>query len=489
MPDLPAQNRPAPDAPSVKEPKIYRVGTLVYSRRTLLQVMFWMLWGDFFFTLMEGLNPSLIPLQLRWAGAGDTLIGILSSSLPSAVAFFWFPMVGTQSDRHRGRLGRRRPFLLWCTPPVVISLVLLGAAKPAGAWVHGLLSGFGWSGLTPAGCTIAWIGVCVVVFLLFNAYILQVYACLFVDVIPQEVMGKFFGFYRAIGALGSLVFNRWILGWAEACTFHIYCLVGLLYACAFYLIVWRVKEGEYPPPPPKPAGGPLGAIRGYFRECFRHRFYLTFYLVTVFSWASLAPLAFVVFFGTQAGRPDYAATLGLTLQEFGEVKGWTFLIQIPIYFVTGWFVDRYHPLRVALLGMMLTSVSYFCCFGFIRSSSSLLLWWCVNQAGFAVFMGASATMAPRLFPKDRYGQFVSANAIFGITSLIIAPPLVGLLLEVIRDYRYVFIFSGLCTAIAFVACVALFRQWQGYGGDRSYAPPQSANAVCAPESAGKPATS
>ncbi len=458
-------------------PRVYRVGTLVYTRGALLQVMFWMLWGDFFFTLMEALNPSLIPLQLRWAGAGDTLIGILSTSLPSAVAFFWFPVVGTQSDRHRGRLGRRRPFLLWCTPPVVLSLVLLGAAKPAGAWVHGLLAAAGWAGSTAAGCTIAWIGVCMVVFLVFNAYILQVYACLFVDVIPQEVMGKFLGLYRAIGALGSLVFNRWLLGWSEAYTLHIYGLIGLLYAGAFFLIVWRVKEGDYPPPPPKPPGGPWGAIRGFLRESFTHRFYLNFYLVTFFTWASLSPLSFVIFYGTQAGRPDYAATLGLTLQEFGQVKGWTFLIQVPIFFIAGFFVDRFHPLRVAVLGMLLTSVSYFCCFWFIDSSSTLLLWWGLNQAAFAVFMGASATLAPRLFPRGKYGQFVSANAIFGITSLVIAPPIVGLLLESIRDYRYVFIFSGVCTTITLVACVTLFRQWRKLGGDQHYTPPETALGV------------
>ena len=484
----PQSNKALPPASpaNVAGARTYRVGTLVYTRRTLLQVMFWMLWGDFFFTLREALNPSLIPLQLRWAGAGDTLIGILGTSLPSAVAFFWFPVAGTQSDRHRGRLGRRRPFLLWCTPPVVLSLILLGAAKPSGAWVHKMLGVVGWAGSTAAGCTIAWIGVCVLVFLVFNAYILQEYACLFVDVIPQEVMGRFLGLYRAIGALGSLVFNRWMLGWAEGYTFHIYCLIGLLYAAAFLLIVWRVKEGDYPPPSPKPAGGPVGAIKGFLRESFTHRFYLNFYLVTFFSWASFVPLSFVIFFGTRAGRPDYAATLGLTLQEFGQVKGWTFLIQVPVFFIAGYFVDRFHPLRVAMLGMLLTSLSYFCCFWFIHSSSTLLLWWGLTQAAFAIFMGASATLAPKLFPRDKYGQFVSANAIFGIISLVVAPPIVGLLMESIRDYRYVFIFCGICTTITFVACIALFLQWRKLGGDLHYTPPNTDRGDPKPDFTGNP---
>jgi hypothetical protein len=66
---------------------------------------------------------------------------------------------------------------------------------------------------------------------------------------------------------------------------------------------------------------------------------------------------------------------------------------------------------------------------------------------------------------------VSANLIFGITSLIVAPPAIGLLMEYIRDYRYSFIFSGLGNFLAFVACIALFRQWRQLGGDKGYQAP------------------
>ena len=46
-------------------PKTYRVGTLTYTKSQLFQVMFWMLWGDFFFQLLESVTPALEPLQLR----------------------------------------------------------------------------------------------------------------------------------------------------------------------------------------------------------------------------------------------------------------------------------------------------------------------------------------------------------------------------------------------------------------------------------------
>ena len=465
-PEIPPATPPVPQGP-----KVYRVGTLVYTRSALIEVMFWMLWGDFFFQIMSLLPAGVIPLQLRWEGASDTLIGLLCSSLPAVISFFLTPVVGVMSDRHRGRLGRRRPFLMWCTAPVVLSLVLLGAARPMGTLWHQALVPLGGAHLTVAPCTVIWLGLCTTVFVIFNNFAGAAYQYMFADVIPQEVMGKFVGLYRAIGAIGSLAFNYWALGQAETNTLHVYALIALLYAGAFYLIVWRVKEGEYPPPAPKPSGGRLGSIKGYCLECFTHRFYLNYYCLSLFFYGTLPALSFVVFFATQAGKPGYAPTLGLTLQEFGHVKGWTFLAQIPVYFLIGPIIDRFHGIRLVMVGLFLTSLSYFCCFWFIHGAASLLFWWCFNQVAIAIYSAAGMTMSPRLLPRDRYGQFLSANSTLGWITLMITPPLWGLLLGTIRDYRYVFVFCGICTAIAFLASVTLFLQWKQLGGDRHYTPP------------------
>ncbi len=468
--DTPTPDTPTPDTSA---PKLHKVGTLAYTRGALIQVMFWMLWGVFFFQLLQSLPAMVVPLQLRWAGASDTLIGF-KSSLSSLVVFFWFPVVGSWSDRHRGLLGRRRPFILWSIPLMLGCLFLFAVAKPGGGLVYAALLGLGLGEtLTAASCTVGWIFVALVVFMLVNALLVQGYGCLVADVIPPEVMGKFTGFYRALGALGSLAFNRWALGWAEAYTVEVYAVVGLLYAAAFLLIVWQVKEGDYPPPPPKPKGGKLGAVKTYLRESFGHPLYLNFYLATFFNWASLAPIGYLVFFATDAGQPGYAATLGLSLDEFGKVKGWTFLVQIPVFLIVGQFVDRFHPVRVAILGMFLESVTFLCCYWFTHDANSLLFWLCLNQAAIAVYLGAYMALAPRILPRERYGQFLSANGIFGITSLIIAPPLVGKLLEVIRDYRYIYLLCGLCTALSMLASWTLYLQWKKHGGDAGYTPPET----------------
>ncbi len=452
------------------------MGTLSYTRAALLQVMFWMLWGVFFFQLLQSLPSMVVPLQLRWEGASDTLIGF-KSSLSSLVVFLWFPVVGSWSDRHRSPLGRRRPFLLWSIPLILGCLLLFALAKLGGALVHGLLAGLGLGEtVTVADCTIGWILVALVLFMLANALLVQAYGCLIADVIPSEVMGKFTGLYRALGALGSLVFSRWVFGWVEANTLLVYAVIGLMYAGAFLLLAWRVKEGAYPPAPPKAKGGRIGAVKTYLRECFSHRFYLNFYVATFFNWASLAPMAYIVFFATKAGQPGYAETLGLSLDEFGKVKGWTFLVQIPVFLIVGQFVDRFHPVRIAVVGMFLETVSYLGCYWFIRDANTLLLWLCINQVAIAIYLGAFAALAPRLLPRERYGQFLSANGVFGIISLIMAPPLVGRLMDAIRDYRYVYLLCAFCTALAMLASWTLYLQWKKLGGDADYTPPDTTTA-------------
>ena len=125
-----------------------------------------------------------------------------------------------------------------------------------------------------------------------------------------------------------------------------------------------------------------------------------------------------------------------------------------------------------MVGLFLTSVSYFCCFWFVHGAASLQFWWCLNQAAIAIYLAAYLTILPRLLPLSRYGQFMSANQTFGYIGLVITPPLCGLLLETIRDYRYVFVFCGMSTGFACIACITLFLQWKKYGGDLHYKTPE-----------------
>ena len=65
---LPSTEPPALPYESPRE-KTWAVGTLVYDRRALYNVFFWMLWGDFCLMLMDsGVAPNLVTLQLGKQG-------------------------------------------------------------------------------------------------------------------------------------------------------------------------------------------------------------------------------------------------------------------------------------------------------------------------------------------------------------------------------------------------------------------------------------
>ena len=63
---------PMPANPSAK---VFRAGSLIYSKKGLFILFAWMLWGDFCFTLMEAVVPSILPLKLRSLGSANVLTG------------------------------------------------------------------------------------------------------------------------------------------------------------------------------------------------------------------------------------------------------------------------------------------------------------------------------------------------------------------------------------------------------------------------------
>ena len=449
----------------------FTVGTLSYTRSALLAVMFWMLWANLCLQIMEYL-PTIIPLQLKWLGASDKLIGFIKDSLPSILTVAFVPIIGMQSDRHRGPMGRRKPFLLWCTIPLCLFLVLLGFAEPLARSLHSLVGGLH-PLLTPSAIGISLVLLFSAGFFFFNLYIMQVYQYLIVDVIPQEAMGTFTGIVRAIGALAGFIFNRWLFGYAETKVWAIYAGCALLYAFAFYLLIWRVKEGAYPPPDSTAERlGPIKFVQRYARECFTNSFYLKLFSVALFYWSAWVPfVTFAVFYATRNAGADYAPSLGVDVAEFGRIRGWTLLPKVFIFLALGPVIDRFHSLRILLIGIVLVAVSYLAGFFVVHTPNQFLWWWLTNEMAQAVFQLAYLAMFPVLLPRDKFGQYFSANQLFFSAGLIASPFLCGCVMDYVKDYRYLYIWSATSAFIAMVFAFALYRHWKRLGGDTHYAAP------------------
>ena len=117
----------------------YTVGTLSYTKMGLVSLFGWLLRGDFCFQVMESLNPAIIPLKLRSLDAPNWAIALIMVTLPGILNRTICPWVSFKSDRHRGPLGRRIPFILYTLPFLTGFLLLLGFSEQIGRALHSIL--------------------------------------------------------------------------------------------------------------------------------------------------------------------------------------------------------------------------------------------------------------------------------------------------------------------------------------------------------------
>ena len=201
MSDLPVSGVASPiDSPGAAAaggPVTYRTGTLKYTMAGLVSMLIWMLWGTFIFTLMEAILPQVMPFLLKDLGASNELIQLLNKSIAYALTFFLSPVVSFSSDRHRGKRGRRMPYMIWSTPFVGICLILIGFYRDLTHWLVGSDGTFS---APIATMYIVVFAVLLVAFDLANIFVMDVYYYLFNDVVPE----KFFTRFQAIfGIVGS----------------------------------------------------------------------------------------------------------------------------------------------------------------------------------------------------------------------------------------------------------------------------------------------
>ena len=97
---------------SLSKEQTFSCGSLIYTKRGLVAMFAWMLWGDFCFTMMEAVVPSIIPLKRNGLGASSTLISLMMTSVPAVFNFTITPTISIWSDRLRTKWGRRMPFII-----------------------------------------------------------------------------------------------------------------------------------------------------------------------------------------------------------------------------------------------------------------------------------------------------------------------------------------------------------------------------------------
>jgi Na+/melibiose symporter-like transporter len=425
-----AATTPAPGTTNGR--RIYTCGTLRYTAAGLVTIFFWLLFGDFCWTLFNTAIPGILPLKLNQMGASDTTVSMLVRVLGTGIAMLLGPIVSFKSDRYRSRLGRRIPFLLWSTPLVGLFMILMGCYEDLTQLLVGDAQRTVFVGMTLSRTTVslAVFAVMLVGFDIVDIYNDTLYYYLFNDVVPPKFLSRFLSLFRIAGLGASAVYNACFMEHALTHFRIMFVGGGIAYVIGFMLMCLFVKEGRYPPPPENVDKGTgfVSAVKTYAKECFTHRFYWCFFLTNALMYTSWCAGTF------QALRN--VGSLELSLKQLAWMGVYLSPISMALMYPAGWLADKFNPIRVYLA---VTCVTFFS--NVIQSVFAFTAFPpAVNLAilyGVSVFFmpfsalqaAAELPMYMRLLPRERYGQFCSANGMVRALAVMLGSALVGLLMQ------------------------------------------------------------
>jgi maltose/moltooligosaccharide transporter len=467
-------------APPAAPEKLYTVGTLSYTKRGIMVLFMWLLWGGFCFQLFETC-PSILSLKLHELDASKTVISAVTFGIPAWLGTIITPIVSFKSDRYRGRWGRRIPFLFWATPFMAAFMMLVGFAPQLGFWLQKFLLSF--VSVSPNTIAIALITAFYVCFCVSNLFVTSIWAYLLADVVPLEFQAKFISFFQTVSTAITLCFNFFIMKYSMDYMAQIFTGAAVIYLVGFWITCWRVKEGQYPPPPVAEAGrrGFIASFQLYFKECFCHRLYVYFFLASFFFGLANAMNVFgQIFWRTGGMSLDMIGKLGAVRDLFP-------LILYPLLgMFTGLLMHKWRPFRVVLICMIGQMVVW--CFRgiYLFWSPVPMQFWvselCVVVSLYAIgvfYTVAGAPLTIQFFPRDQFGQFSSANAMMRNIGVTIGGIGTGIFMDLVttffpRDgycFRFMFIW-----VVVFFALGNIFLYWcyRGYlrrGGPDNYVPP------------------
>ncbi len=421
----------------------------------------WLFWGDFAWQMKERAVGPVAQLMLRQFQASDLLVGLLLGSIPSALGLLIGPIVSVRSDRHRGRWGRRIPYLVLPTPFVVLGMAGLAYTPELGAGLHQLL---GASSPGEGFCRLAVFTFFWGVFEVFTIITNSVFGGLINDVVPQALIGRFFGLFRAVSLLAGVIFNFWLIGHAEEHFRLMFLGLGLLYGVGITLMCLKVKEGEYPAPSLERRPGFVVQTKTYFRECFSHPFYVWLFLALMLGNLAGGPVnTFSIFF---------AKSLDMDMSAYGRLLVITYVISFTLSFFLGWLADKFHPLRVGMAALAVYGVIMLWGGFAATDTTRFSVVFVAHGVLMGTFMTGTASVGQRLFPAAQFAQFASAAGIIGAAGYVMLPPVTGALLDASGHvYRHTFTASGVIALLAMGVFWMVYRRFLRLGGDAGFKPP------------------
>lgn len=479
---------PTPPPPHIPlTHKKWHNGTLTYTIGGLFALFFLLLLGDFAWSMRDRSVGQMSQWYLGQLKVPSFLFALLISSFPAALALVLSPIISVRSDRHRGKWGRRIPYLLITTPLAVFGMVGLGLSPIIAKAVHGACDPAKLQAILGTGGLATWLiehtqnemfisvvcfGIFWAAFELATIASQAVFGGLINDVVPRELLGRFYGLFRAVSLIDGMIFNEWIYGHISTHYTFIFLTIATFYGVFFMSVCLVVKEGQYPPPA-LPEVPPTDShfvrffeeVGRYFRECFSNRYYVSvFFLLMIMN---------LVFIPVNTFNMQFSQSLHVPEKLYGHYFFLTYTTSLLLAPILGWLVDFFHPLRM----VMATLVAYMLMtiWGglFATTPDTFLIALYAHGVISGCYFTSVASLGHRLFPQSCYAQFASAAGILGSLASIVFAPTMGFVIDLSgHQYRLTY-FVGLGFAIvAFLLSLVVYRSFVRYGGPKNYVAPE-----------------
>lgn len=463
-------------------PTLYQCGTLRYTLGGLALAFIWFLLGAFCYSLTVAIVPALVPLKLKALHAADWQISTIMTAIGGIFNMTICPMVSFKSDRYRSKWGRRIPFILKTLPFFCLALALFAFGDEISAFVQknvGLLAG-----IAPTTITI---GVILVIMALYQFFFMFVGSVLWYipnDITPPQFLARMNGLFSIVNTAAAAIFNYFIFRHAETHYREIMLGGAVVYAIGVGIMCFMLKEGEYPPlseEDKRQSNGIAGVIT-FLKESFSHKFYWLRFGITAMTAISGLIYVFGIFLSQEMG-------MSLTdIGNFNFVNGIASLIIAAILtYFAAIFIDSWHPVRITLYGAFFVSCSMLvgCKYLFLTFPVGVYFYSTLAVGMIGALLGAmlGTALCPAemlMFPKSRYGQFCSAQALLRSASTTIFGVIAGLFLDGVKyffpetpnyAYRFGFLWEFGWTIPILIMSYYMYREWQALGGARGFKAP------------------
>jgi len=361
-------------------------------------------------------NLASIPLFFNARIEQKWVVGLILGMM-GGFGIVLSPVVGIMSDRIRHRLGRRRPLMILALPFTI--LVLAGMQHMPTVWLMAL----------------AW-----PMAYFFHLIIERPWTALIPDFYPPDKRASVNGVVQLLGGLGSLFY--FLLGaylWArnEQAAFY---LVAAVYAAGVLAIIFGIKEE--PTHLLQPDSTARSSLSDYINGLREHRDLMRYILASLFWNIGLnAVLPWLTSFGTQ----DLGMSVELSFMPLAVSVGVLILFAVPI----GMLADRVGRKLITSVGLGIFVVIN-ACIVFVHSIPLVFVLMGIVAFGFCILMVVPYAIVVNLIPSKRMAELIGVALIPVYLSVLTAPILAGMLIDMFDSYRPIFVLAAVSHAIGLV---------------------------------------